>query len=82
MSKTALPYVTADSSRWTREGDESDGMEEGDESDGVDEDGSTDVISVDMDSPSAGTKSEELLKSVFPFPISFVVYTFKDEDDS
>jgi len=63
----------ADSSRWTQEGDESDG---------VDEDGSADVSDVDMDSPSAGTESEELLKSVFPFLISFEVYTFKDEDDS
>jgi len=47
-------------------------------SDGVDEDGSTEIITgnVDMDSSSAGTKSGELLKSVFPFLISFEVYTF------
>ena len=65
-----LPYVKTDFSRWTWEGDE------------WDEDGSTDIISMDMDSSSAGSKNGEPLKSVFPSRIGFEVYTFNNEDDS
>ena len=54
LSKTVLPYVKTDFSRWTWEGDE------------WDEDDSTEIINVNMDSSSAGTKSGEPLKSVFP----------------
>ncbi|KIM86377.1 hypothetical protein PILCRDRAFT_816309, partial [Piloderma croceum F 1598] len=53
LSKTVLPYVKTDFTRWTWEGDESDDMEE---------DSSTDIIDMDTDSSSAGTKSGELLK--------------------
>ena len=60
LSKTVLPYVGTDFSRWTWEADESDGVEE---------DFSTDIINTDVNSSSAGTNSEGLLKQVFALPI-------------
>ena len=75
LSKTALPYVKTDFSRWTWEGDESD-------LDEVDETGSTDIINADMDSSSAGPKDGEPLKPVFTLQICLVVYTVNNENDS
>ena len=69
LSKTALPYVKADLSQWTREGDESDDAEA---------DCSADIIDMDMDSSSAGTKSGALLQ-VSTLRIDFMVYAFANE---
>jgi hypothetical protein len=59
LSKTSLPYVSTDFSRWTWEGDESE------------EDGSTDIIDMDhdKDNTSVGTGGGHLLKQVFPLRI-------------
>jgi hypothetical protein len=67
LSKTALPYVRTDFSRWTWEGDES-----GD----IEEDCSTDIMDVDVESSSAGTKSGGLLNQVVPLQIGFNDYVF------
>ena len=66
-----LPYVKTDFSRWTRESDVSDDAEE---------DCSTDIIDINMDSSSAGTKSGEFLKQVFPQRIDCTVYAFANEN--
>ena len=70
LSKTVLAYVKTNFSQWTWESDE------------WDEDSSTDIINVDMDSSSAGTKSGEPLKLVFPSRIELEVYIFNNEDES
>ena len=67
LSKTALPYVKTDFSRWTWEGDESDDMEE---------DCSTGIIDMDIDSSSMGTNSGGLLNQVVPLRIGFNDYVF------
>jgi hypothetical protein len=72
LSKTALPYVKADLSQWTREGDECDDAEA---------DCSADIIDMDMDSSSAGTKSGVLLQ-VSTLRIDFMVYAFANENKS
>ena len=73
LSKTVLPYVKPDFSRWTLEGDESDI---------VDEDNSIDVINMDIGSSSAETEGGNHLTSVFHWQIGFEVYIFNDENDS
>ena len=65
LSKTLLPYIKTDFSRWTGEGDESDDVED------------NDSINVDMDSASVGTEGGGLLKQVFPPRIGSYVFDLR-----
>jgi hypothetical protein len=71
LSKTALPYVKTDFSRWTGEDDESDDMAE---------DGSSDTTNMGTGSSLSGIKSGGLLKQVFPLQTGFRFYAFNNND--
>ena len=62
LSKTLLPYIKTDFSRWTWEGYEFDDVED------------NDSITVDMDNSSVGTEGGGLLNQVFPLRIGSHVF--------
>ena len=71
LTKTVLPYVKTDFSRWTGEDEESDDMAE---------DGSSDTIHMGTESSSSGTKSGGFLKQVFPLQTGFRFYAFNNNN--